>query len=181
MRSALQNYIDAAGDAADDFAWRIGVSAERFRRILMAEIAPTPGEARRIVDACGGAVDFEAVYAPFGGAPVAAIEDGSSADEFVNVPGLAASLRTALDETGQRGAARLPNEILLAVAEAAANTQAALAGVTTRRGTDRLAQALLAVLEETLKDFPATAPGPQTAPVAAQRAAALYYRDFPPE
>lgn len=149
MPHPLRDFIAETNDTLTAFSRRIGVSRRTLSRIL-AGAAPRPDVARRIVEATGGAVAFDALYAS--AAPVADL----TALRRDDAPDLDADLLTqvlghVLGVIAGRG---IDPETAAAAAEAAVGTHAALAAVTTRRGRDRLAQALRPVLAETQKDCP---------------------------
>lgn len=146
MPHPLEDYLAAAGDRVEDFAARVGVEAARLRRVIAGEEAPDPALARRIVEAAGGAVLFESLY----GGEVAAFP--ARDDEAIDPVRLAPLVEAALRETGMAEA----DAVLAApvAAEAIADACAALARVTTRRGPDRLLQALRPVFAEILTETP---------------------------
>lgn len=178
MPHPLKDYIAATGDTLTAFAARIGVSRRTLSRIIARERAPRPEIARRIVEATGGAVSMAALF----GADESAVPDlaGRRLEESdVDVALLAQVLRHTLERVSE-GRGRPPADALIeAAAEAVANTYAAMTAVTTRRGPDRLVQALRPVLEEILKDCPGLRLPRARLDEAARQASILYLEAKP--
>lgn len=174
MAHPLLDYILATADTRTAFAARIGVSRRTLARILSGERAPRPEIARRIVEATGGAVSLEALFSVQGGA-LADLAGARADGEAIDAALLGPVLGHALAAMASPSAPAPSAEMLEAAAEAVANTHAALARVTTRRGPDRLVQALRPVLEEIRKDFPELGLDPDRLDGAVRTAVALYY------
>lgn len=163
----LEDWLAAAGDSAGDFAARLGASPSALET-MMSGAAGDLALARRIVDATEGAVSLDDLM----GAGLADFM-AAKTDEAIDTARLAAALEEALETLA---GAPVPTALARIGAEAAAGAHAALARVTSRRGVDRLVQALRPVLEEMLQGSPAPAVPPARLERAAQDAAGLYYR-----
>lgn len=177
MRHPLKDYLDNVEDTIPAFARRIGVAPALLQRIIAGEEWPQPALARRIVDAVGGAVPFEALY-ELHGVVVADFAARRDQDDDLDEDLLAAVMYAAIQSMfGPDEAAAISRRPIEIAAEAASNTYAALARVTTRQAlTDRVAQALRPVLEEILKDCAASDCAPDRFDEAACHIAALYAR-----
>lgn len=176
MTHPLRDYIHASGDTLAAFAERVGVSGEALSRILQGE-APGPESARRIVDATGGAVTLAALHG-VSESELADLSLRQRSDAGLDAALLAPVLRYVLKAIGA-DAALLSNDLVEAAAEAVANTHDALARVTTRRGADRLVQALRPVLGEIQKDFPELSIARDRLDEAAALAGDLYFQARP--
>lgn len=167
MTHPLEEYLAAAGESPSAFASRLGVDAGAIIRILGGGAPATPVLARRIVEACAGAVTFDDLYAA--GARVSDLAARRANDKAAaDVELLAAVIGLVLPEA--------PIEAVETAAEAAANAYEALGRITDRRGPDRLVQVLRPVLEEIPKDFPAHPIPPARLAEAPCRAAQLYFQ-----
>lgn len=177
MRHPLKDYLDNVEDTVPAFARRIGVAPALLQRIIAGEEWPQPALARRIVDAVGGAVPFEALY-ELHGVVVADFAARRDQHDDLDKDLLAAVMYAAIQSMfGPDEAAAISRRPIEIAAEAASNTYAALARVTTRQAlTDRVAQALRPVLEEILKDCAASDCAPDRFDEAACHIAALYAR-----
>ena len=178
MAHPLLDYIRATDDTQAGFAARIGVSRRTLGRIISGERAPKPEIARRIVEATGGAVSLELLL----GADKGVLSDLSAIradEEVIDSSLLGPVLRHALGTIANPTAPSPSQQVIEAAAEAAANTHAALARVTTRHGRDRLSQALLPVLEEIRRDFPELGLDPGRMNEAVRTAVVLYYEAKP--
>ncbi len=174
MTHPLEDYLAASGDAPSAFARRIGASAPALARILHGEKTSDLMLARRIVDATDGTVSLSDLC----GGEIADLVALAPGEKLIETALLAPVLKAALERlSGQP----IPDALARSGAEAAADTHAALARVTTRRGPDRLAQALRPVLEEILRESGASPPS-EGARIeeAAQAAGALYFRALAP-
>lgn len=176
MTHPLQAYISASGDTLAAFAERAGVSQRSLARILSGGEAPEPDVARRVVEATGGAVSLAVLY----GASDAEIADLSlrQRGDGLDIELLAPVLRYVLKSVAGPGAV-ISSEVIGAAAEAVANTHDALARVTTRRGADRLVQALRPVLGEIQRDYPELGLLPERLDDAAALAGDLYCQAKP--
>ncbi|MEQ8176969.1 MAG: hypothetical protein RIC52_06745 [Amphiplicatus sp.] len=174
MPHPLEDYLAASGDSPAAFARRIGASAPALARIIHGDRAPDLDLARRIVDATDGAVALSDLC----GGDVADFVAFLPTEKPIETALLAPVLKAALERlSGQE----IPDALAMSAAEAAADTHAALARVTTRRGPDRLAQALRPVLEEILQESGACLPAQAgRLEEAAQAASALYFRALAP-
>lgn len=171
MAHPIAEYLEASGDTLEAFAGRAGMEIVRLKSILSGAETPDLLAARRILAAAGGGVTIEAIYE----ASDIAVFDAARAcaPDALDPERLASALSEALGLLDPRLADVSGGAIARAAADAVANTYDALAGVTSRRGGDRLAQALRGVLEEILRDF--GAPPPVAALEAAARLAAQKY------
>lgn len=173
----LKRYLTDVQEPIADFGARVGASRQTLYRILGGKQTPKPALARRIVEATGGAVPFEALY-PGAAGRVAALPRAESAPLELSRLKLALAIVTQHLTPSEN--APPPDQALMLAAEAAAHTYAALAPVTTRTGLARLAQALRPVLEEILRDY-GSAPPPSALDRGAELAAQLYQSHlFPP-
>lgn len=174
MEHPLKEFLDAVDDAAPDFARRIGVAPALLQRIITGQERPTPDIARRIAAATEGAVSFEALYA----APETAVVDFDArrpADDTLDKALLVEAIMAVLGVRAASPSRRAWGREIEIAAEAAANTYATLARVTTRRDRmDRVAQALRPVLEEILKDSAASSVPLPRLDQAARRIAGRY-------
>ncbi|MEQ8936158.1 MAG: hypothetical protein RIE56_10250 [Amphiplicatus sp.] len=174
MTHPLEDYLAASGDSPPAFARRIGASASALARIIHGDRAPDLELARRIVDATDGAVALSDLC----GGDVADFVAFLPTEKPIETALLAPVLKAALERLSGH---TVPDAVAMSAAEAAADTHAALARVTTRRGPDRLAQALRPVLEEILQDSPESLPAEAgRLDEASQAASALYFRAITP-
>lgn len=163
------------------FAKLIGLDADRFGRMLSGSEAIDPPLARRMVDATGGALILTDLIAqPPGAAAVVDLRDRFAAEapeiDTERLTGILATLLPKLIGGARRaGDEHLPR----LAADAAAHTYAALSTVTTRRGPDRLIQALQPVFAEILEDLSAPAASRRRLQQASEDAAALYFQALP--
>jgi hypothetical protein len=173
---ALRAYLRDTKTEPDALARAVGVAAERIERILAGQ-APDGALARRIVDAAGGALTLEDLSARGAGVVDARAAFVPDADE-IDLDRLALALAEC--RPGLLGESRRKGDAALArlAAEAAANTYVALSTVTSRRGADRLAQALRPVFAEILADLGA-APDPRALDHWSRRTAARYFETPP--
>lgn len=172
----LKRYLREVDEPVRDFAVRVGVSRQTLYRILSGRQSPKPSLARRIVEATGGAVPFRELYFS---------EDQTDGDligycaggegEDLNRDRLKLSIAAVVSHLTMKDD-ETPDDIAEIAAEAVANTYAALAKVTTRRGRDRLLQALRPVLEEILRETSDVEPTPLMLDQGAQLATRLYYQ-----
>lgn len=163
----LEDYIAASGDSPACFAARVGASASALEAVMSGEGVDL-ALARRIVDATEGAVSLADVM----GEGLADFMS-AKADDAIDAAVLAAALRPALERLAD---GPVSPTLARVGAEAAAGAHAALARVTSRRGADRLVQALRPVLQEMLQGWPGPAVPHDRLERAAEDAAALYYR-----
>lgn len=171
----LKQYLCDVEEGVQEFADRVGVSRQTLYRIITGIQAPKPMLARRIVEATGGAVTLAMLY---GGGPQSAevIALAARAEEpLLDHERLKLAFAVVINHLRPPDSQPSPPETLDIAAEAAVNTYAALAKLTTRRGPARLAQALRPVLEEILKESGA-APGPAALERGAELAAELYFQ-----
>lgn len=178
----LLTYLRETRTTPKAFAKLIGVDAERLLRILDGAEPIDAGLARRMVDATGGALTLEDLAAD-GRSPGTVVVDMRSriASDGVEIDAerlakvLAACLPSLIGGNRRKGDDRLPG----LAADAAIHTYLALSTVTTRRGADRLAQALRPVFAEILEDLTAPRSAHQKLDRAARQAADLYFQARP--
>lgn len=175
MTHPLKDYIVASGDSVAGFARRVGASRQTISRIIAGRQSPKPELARRIAEATGGAVPLEALFGP----RVTDLAERRAAEDALDVDLLAPILRFVLRTIAGPSAPRPSEATIDVAADAVAGTHAALARVTTRRGPDRLAQALRPVLEEIQKECPELLLPPERLDEAAASAGALYFQAKP--
>lgn len=164
MTHPLEDYLAASGETVEAVAARAGVEAGRLRGAIAGEGALEPADARRVVAACGGGVEFESLT---GG-----LADLPRRSDAIDVVRLAAILQGALRDLGLSRADAA--EAAPLAAEAVAGAYEALSAVTTRRGADRLLQVLGPVLAEILKERPDLSPPPAAVDREARKAAQRY-------
>ncbi|GJL91900.1 helix-turn-helix domain-containing protein [Hyphococcus sp.] len=172
----LKHYLTDVQERVQDFAERVGASRQTLYRIFSGVQAPKPMLARRIVEATGGAVTLDMLYG--GEAPSSAEIIGFHAHEdepLLDSERLRLAIAVVINHLRAEDSAPVGNEMLAVAAEAAVNTYAALARLTTRQGPARLAQALRPVLEEILKET-GGAPAPSALERGAELAAELYFQ-----
>lgn len=172
----LLTYLRETRTTPKAFAKLIGVDAERFDEMLAGTMRIDPPVAQRMVDATGGALQMqELVDQSEAATNVLDMRVRFAGDADIDAERLEAILTDILPGLigGFRriGDDRLPG----LAAEAAAHTYAALSTVTSRRGADRLIQALRPVFAEILEDFGAPPPARARLDGAARRAAGLYF------
>ncbi|MEK7264674.1 MAG: hypothetical protein AAB227_01120 [Pseudomonadota bacterium] len=160
------------------FAKLIGLDADRFERLLSGADPIDPSLAQRMVDATGGALLLTDLIgqSPGAGAIVDLrsrfAADASDIDAEKLTAILAALLPKLIGGARRTGDEHLPR----LAADAAAHTYAALSTVTTRRGPDRLIQALQPVFAEILEDLSAPASARRRLQQTSEEAAALYFQ-----
>lgn len=163
------------------FARLIGLDVRRFERILSGEEAVDPSVAHRMVDATGGALQLsDLIFQPTAATTVVDLRGcfaGETADIDTDLlTGILATLLPKLIGGARRaGDEHLPR----LAADAAAHTYLALSTVTTRRGPERLIQALQPVFAEILEDLSAPEPARRRLQRTSEEAAALYFQAQP--
>ena len=185
---ALLNYLEETGASPDAFAVAIGVKPEKVRAALAGEECFSLPEARRIVEATDGAVplaaalnadaktleDFRAgLEKARGGALASAIAASEDGADDVEKEGFVAAARAGLGALLDPPKDDLDRLASLG-AEAILHTYLALQPLTTRRGTDRLLQALRPVLAEIHADYAGRPPAPDRLDAACRLAQARY-------
>lgn len=176
---ALAAYLRETRTTPAVFARLIGLDAVRLERILVGREAIETPIAQRIVDVTGGAIVMGDLLGLDGGAPPLIDMRSRFASEVaeIDIERLAEIVAQLLPPL-LGGARRKGDECLPRLAaEAAANTYAALSSVTTRRGPDRLSQALRPVFAEILSELSAPASARRLLPETIERAAALYFQE----
>lgn len=172
----LKRYLEEVCEPVQAFAARVGTSRQTLYRVFNGAHAPKPALARRIVEATGGAVDFEALYGRAeGGADIVVVERRRASDGGFDAGKLAIAIAVVCHHVLPDGVAAPPERTFALAAEAVINTYTALTAVTTREGTDRLEQALRPVLEEVLSETLTTPLGPSVLHRATDLATQLYY------
>jgi DNA-binding XRE family transcriptional regulator len=172
----LKQYLQDIDETIQDFAQRVGASRQTLYRIIGGNQTPKPALARRIVEATGAAVAFEALYH---GDPAQGEVVGLRAEydaPLLEQDRLKVSLAIVINHLSPQDRQSPPDEAVEIAAEAVVNTYAALSPVTTRQGPDRLRQALRPVLEEILREFSGSPPPPSALDRGAELAAQLYFQ-----
>lgn len=171
----LKQYLQEVDEPIQDFARRVGASRQTLYRIIMGRQAPKPALARRIVEATGSAVAFEALYkrSRQQGEVVAMSfsTDAPPVDQARLKIVLAVVINHLLPDHQQNP----PQDAAEVGAEAVVNTYIALSTVTSRQGPDRLRQALRPVLEEILRECSGRLPS-SCLDRGAELATQLYYQ-----
>jgi hypothetical protein len=173
----LRTYLRETRTTPKAFAKLIGVDAGRLERMLAGGEAIAPALARRMVDATGGALLIEDLSgeAPGAGVVIDLRErfagQGAEIDATRLTEILSPLMPALIGGSRRKGDDRLPG----LAAEAAANTYAALATVTSRSGSDRLVQALRPVFSEILEELSAPRAARQRIAQMARKAAELYF------
>ncbi len=172
----LKRYLADVDERVQDFAERVGASRQTLYRLITGIQAPKPMLARRIVEATGGAVTLAMLYG--GDAPGSAEILGfhpRAEEPLLDGDRLRLAIAVVINHLRAEHSAPVSAEMLAIAADAAVNTYAALARLTTRQGPARLAQALRPVLEEILKESGGV-PAPAALDRGAELAAELYFQ-----
>lgn len=179
---ALETYLRETRTTPKAFAKLIGVEAERLARIIEGAEPVDAALARRMVDATGGALILEDLAAESAAAGVVVLDmrsrlafDENEIDAGWLAKVLAECLPSLVGGNRRKGDDRLPG----LAADAAVNTYLALSTVTTRRGADRLVQALRPVFAEILEDLSAPKSARLKVDQMARQAADLYFQGRP--
>lgn len=178
---ALAAYLRETRTTPRTFAKLIGIDADRLARMLSGIEAVETPLAQRMIDATGGALNLDDLIrqAPGAGAVVDMRSRFAAEAPEIDVQRLTGVLAVLLP--GLVGGARRAGDEHLPrlAADAAANTYAALSTVTTRRGPDRLIQALRPVFAEILSELSAPAASRRRLQQVSEEAAALYFQAPP--
>jgi hypothetical protein len=152
---ALLDHLAATGDRPADFARRIGLEPEILQRALEGGAMLDRSVLLRIIDLSGGALTLADLDGEAGVAEVADFRARFAAKDEIDIEALTSALAEALLPLFG-GMRRKGDEFLPRLAaEATAGAYDALSTITTRRGADRLAQALRPVVEEILAELSA--------------------------
>lgn len=175
----LITYLRETRTTTKAFAKIIGVDQARLERMLSGAAGVDPATAQRMVDATGGALLLSDLA-----------DDPSTENSVLDLRGRFAAETSEIDQSRLSailagvlaalvGGGRRKGDDRLCdlAAEAAANTYAALSTVTSRRGEDRLIQALRPVFSEILEEL-AVRPAPGALDRAAAEAARCYFRSL---
>lgn len=174
----LRIYLRDLSEPMRDFAKRVGVSRQTLYRIASGHQFPKPGLARRIVEATGGEVSFEALYENGDDALGVVISfEKRQEDQPLDYERLRLAIAVVVEYLAAPGLEALHDEAIDMAVEAVINTYAALSKVTTRFGPDRLRQALRPVLEEILRDIGQDPPPARVLERCALLAAEFYFRE----
>jgi len=172
----LKQYLLEIDETIQDFAQRVGTSRQTLYRIIGGRQTPKPALARRIVEATGGTVAFEALYAGRDvQTKIVRLEAGGEPSSL-DQKRLKVAIAIVINHLSPEDYASLPDEALGIAAEAVMNTYTALSRVTTRRGPDRLKQALRPVIEEILREFVGSPPLASALDRGAELATQLYFQ-----
>lgn len=177
----LLTYLRETRTTPKAFAKLIGVDAVRFDQMLAGTARIDAPVAQRMVDATGGALLMQELVDQSAAAATTVLDMRArfAADADID----AGRLETILVEILPSligGLRRMGDDQLPALAaEAAVHTYAALSTVTSRRGADRLIQALRPVFAEILEEFGAPPPARARLDAAARRAVGLYFQAQP--
>ena len=178
----LRRYLADVNEPVRAFAARVGTSRQTLYRIFSGAHAPKPALARRIVEASGGSVSFDALYqspeAPDDGAVVTIPRKSNDA---LDAGRLMLAIAIVFNHVTASEADGPSKSSFVLAAEAVIETYSALSKVTTRRGADRLRQALRPVLEELLNEHMGKAPSSVELEKAVDLATQLYLHAFEPE
>lgn len=167
----LKQYLQDVEETVSEFAARVGASRQTLYRICTGDQQPKPLLAQRIVEATGGAVSLNMLYADGADIIEAPIQ---AADSALDLERLRIAITIVVNHL-LGGEVNAPEALIAIATEAADNTYAALSRFTSRGGPDRLAQALRPVIEETLREC-AAEPAPTALDHGARLAAQMYYR-----
>ncbi|MEM9014257.1 MAG: helix-turn-helix transcriptional regulator [Pseudomonadota bacterium] len=169
----LKKYLSEVSEPVASFAARVGASRQTLYRIFSGAHTPRPSLARRIVEATGGAVSFEALYGRREDRADIVFLTRNQTDT-IDRNRLSIAIAIVCSHLTPAGMRSPPEDAYMMASEAAANTFVALASVTTRIGTDRLQQALRPVIEEFLTEYCGLSRSDQAHDQAARLAADLY-------
>jgi DNA-binding XRE family transcriptional regulator len=178
----LKTYLRDVGETIQAFGARVSASRQTLYRIIGGSQAPKPALARRIVEATGGAVTFEALYqgaagGAKGGGEVVGLNAGE-AGGGLNPERVRVALAIVVDHLAAKDNLAPPDAAVTIAAEAVVNTYIALSTVTTRQGPERFCQALRPVLEEILREYSASPPPPAALDRGAELATQIYFQSW---
>lgn len=172
----LKQYLQEVDEPIQDFARRVGASRQTLYRIIMGRQAPKPALARRIVEATGSAVAFEALYKRNQKeGEVVAMRLGDAAAPPLDQARLKVVLAVVINHLLPDYQQNPRQDAVTVGAEAVVNTYIALSTVTSRQGPDRLRQALRPVLEEILRECSGLL-SPSSLDRGSELATQLYYQ-----
>lgn len=174
----LKQYLADLQESVTDFSVRVGASRQTLYRIINGRQSPKPALARRIVEATGGAVTLNDLFACEDGETAILSWPGDHAESELDNHRLKLALAIVFNHLTAADAPDPPARFIVIAAEAAANTFAALSPVTTRQGPARLTQALRPVLEEILRECADPVPPQSAIDRGAQLATDLYYQTW---
>lgn len=174
----LKRYLRDVSEPIGDFAKRVCASRQTLYRIISGRQDPKPALARRIVEATGGAVTLSTLYRFNGIEGEVRDLPGSGKNALLNPERVKLAVEVVLDQLTAEEARTLPPEAAEIAAEAVIDTYAALSKVTSRRGPDRLRQAVRPVIEELLRDYGSEPPSSAALERGAAMAAHLYYTSW---
>ncbi len=177
----LKAYLRDVGESIQEFGARVSASRQTLYRIIGGAQAPKPALARRIVEATGGAVSFEALYQgpslKGGGGDVVGLNAGE-AGGGLNTGRVRVALAIVVDHLAAKDKPAPPDTAVTIAAEAVVNTYMALSTVTTRQGPERFCQALRPVLEEILREYSASPPPAAALDRGAELATQIYFQSW---
>ena len=174
----LKRYLRDVREPIGDFAKRVCASRQTLYRIISGGQAPKPALARRIVEATGGAVSFSTLYRFSGVEGEVQDFNKETKEPLLNPERIKLAVEVVLHQLTPEGDPGPPVEATDIAAEAVISTYAALSKITTRRGPDRLRQAVRPVIEEILRDYGERPPSCAALDKGAAMAAHLYYTSW---
>ena len=172
----LRQYLFDAKEPVRAFAARVGASRQTLYRIFNGDQAPRPQLARRIVEATGGAVGFDALYQNVSKeAEIYVLPPSDHQVEELDPKRLKMALAIVCDQLTPSGEIGPPDAAYAVAAEAVTLTYEALSTVTSRSSRHRLQQALRPILGEMLSEYLETEIAPSALDQTAELARELYY------
>ncbi len=174
----LKRYLSEIQESVTDFSARVGASRQTLYRIINGQQSPKPALARRIIEATGGAVSLDDLFAGDAGCGAVLAMPTDRMDAALDNHRLQLALAIVFNHLTTQGAPDPPDRSFEIAAEAAANTYAALHPVTTRQGPARLTQALRPVLEEILREYADPIPPAVAIDRGADLATELYFQSW---
>lgn len=174
----LKQYLSELQESVADFSARVGASRQTLYRIINGRQTPKPALARRIIEATGGAVSLDDLFAGDAARGTVLPMPMDRIDVELDNHRLRLALAIVFNHLTAQDAPDPPDRSFEIAAEAAANTYAALRPVTTRQGPARLSQALRPVLEEILREYADPVPPTGAIDRGAELATELYFQTW---
>lgn len=177
----LKTYLRETRMTAAAFAKLIGVDVETVDRLLSGDVIADFDLAQRMIDATGGALLHEDFLC--GAAEGRSVLDlrsrfqakSEEIDPSILADALSSAFPALIGGARRQGDEHLPR----LAADAAAHTYLALSTITSRRGPDRLRQALRPVLLEILEEMSAAEAAFRRVDQAIETATSLYFQARP--